>query len=905
MNRPAYGLGSGRRARSTRYGLTIAFLASCFFVAAAPAADLSFSQDVAPILQSKCLSCHGEGELMSQLDLRTREGMLRGGVRGPALVPGRAAESRVYQLISGKQAPAMPLGGALSADEISTLERWINEGASWDVARLDPQPKQPGHEQAPAAAVKPEKGAISEEDRNWWAFRKPLRRPVPLLKEARWNGNPVDAFLKKQLDEEGLEPAPRADRRTLIRRAYLDVVGLLPAPEEVEDFVNDSSEDAFAKLVDRLLASPHYGERWGRHWLDVARYADSGGYEHDYDYPHAWRYRDYVVRAFNDDKPYDQFIREQLAGDELDEVTNDSLIATGFNRVGPTVGFREKDNPQYRYNYLDDMIGTTGRAFMGMTVNCARCHDHKFDPILQHDYYSMLATFFPFVKYEFPLAPPEDVAEFEARKAEIDAEIKPLNAKITGLEAPYRKLAFEKKLESFPEEIQLAVRTPDAERTPGQKLLADQVTTIEVSVDTVADRIEPEDRAAMDALKAQIEELKKRMPPELPRAMAVRDGDYRFAPDGLGDEKLPGKGEREDYGEIAGTFLPQAGKPFVPPTAYLLPSGDHRVKGDPVEPGFPRVLTRGDEPTAVPPSGENISSGRRRALAEWIASPDHPLTARVMVNRLWHFHFGRGIVATTSNFGRTGEPPLYPELLDWLATEFVRRGWSIKSMHRLLMTSEAYQMASAFDHPGNREKDPSGQHPWRFPERRLEAEVIRDIVLDASGKLNREVGGEPFFPPIPEALRLSFPKGKWEMTEQGPAVWRRSIYSYWKRGLRYPMFEVFDQPDPNVTCERRNRTTVPTQALTLLNNEFVLEQAKYFAERVAREAGGDAEARIRQAYQIALSRGPDHDEFDRNLGFLKKQTEYHRARGEDDPDGAALVDLCDVIFNLSEFVYVN
>ena len=799
----------------------------------------------------------------------------------------------------------MPLGGALSADEISTLEQWVNEGAAWDVARLDPPPKQPAHEQASAAAVKPEKGGISEEDRNWWAFQKPLRRPVPLLKQARWNGNPVDAFLKKQLDQEGLEPAPRADRRTLIRRAYLDLVGLLPSPAEVEAFVNDSSQDAFAKLVDHLLASPHYGERWGRHWLDVARYADSGGYEHDYDYPHAWRYRDYVVGAFNEDKPYDQFIREQLAGDELDEVTSDSLIATGFNRVGPTVGFREKDNPQYRYNYLDDMIGTTGRAFMGLTVNCARCHDHKFDPILQHDYYSMLATFFPFVKYEFPLVPPEEVAEFEARKAEIDAEIDPLKQKIADLEAPYRKLAFEKKLESFPEEIQIAVRTPEAERTDGQKLLADQVTSIRVAVDTVADRIKPEDRAAMGALKEQIEELKKRMPPELPRAMAVRDGDYRFAPDGLGDEKLPGKGEREDYGEIAGSFLPQPGEPFVPPTAYILPSGDHRVKGDPVEPGFLRVLTRGDAPTMIPPSGENVSSGRRRALAEWIASSEHPLTARVMVNRLWHFHFGRGIVATTSNFGRTGQPPVSPELLDWLATEFVRRGWSVKSMHRLLMNSEAYQMASAFDHPGNRETDPAEKHLWRFPERRLEAEVIRDIVLDASGKLNREIGGEPFFPPIPEAVRLSFPKGKWEVAEQGPAVWRRSIYSYWKRGLRYPMFEVFDQPDPNVTCERRNRTTVPTQALTLLNNEFVLEQAKYFAERVAAEADGDAEARIRRAYRIALSRGPDQDELARNVGFLAKQTEYHRGRGEADPARAALLDLCDVILNLSEFVYLN
>ena len=285
MNGPSYGPRFG--AKGAVHSLRPRYRLSCVvaYRRRGPGGGLFPSpQEVAPILQHKCLSCHGEGEPMSQLDLRTREGMLRGGLRGPALVPGRAVESRIYQLISGRENLVMPLGGRLSAEEVSTFERWINEGASWDVARLDPQPKPPGHEQAPAAAAKPEKVGISEEDRNWWAFRKPLRRPVPLLKEARWNGNPVDAFLKKQLDQEGLEPAPRADRRTLIRRAYLDLVGLLPSPEEVEVFVNDSSEDAFARLVDRLLASPHYGERWGRHWLDVARYADSGGYEHDYDY---------------------------------------------------------------------------------------------------------------------------------------------------------------------------------------------------------------------------------------------------------------------------------------------------------------------------------------------------------------------------------------------------------------------------------------------------------------------------------------------------------------------------------------------------------------------------------------------------------------------------------------------
>ena len=346
----------------------------------------------------------------------------------------------------------------------------------------------------------------------------------------------------------------------------------------------------------------------------------------------------------------------------------------------------------------------------------------------------------------------------------------------------------------------------------------------------------------------------------------------------------------------------------IPPTAYFLPTGDYRTKGAPIKPGFLQVLVKGDETIAVPRGGKSPSSGRRRGLAEWIASPKHPLTARVMVNRLWHFHFGRGIVATPSNFGRTGLPPSHPKLLDWLAIEFIHRDWSIKSMHRLIMNSEAYQMASTFDHSENRKRDPMEKYFWRFTERRLESEAIRDLVLDTSGKLNRQIGGEPFYPPIPEAVRMAAAgldaHHKWEISSQGPAVWRRSIYSYWKRGLRYPMFEVFDQPNPNVTCESRNRTTVPTQALTLLNNEFILEQAEYFANRVAAEAKGSAE-RVRYAYLIALSRQPDHSELEQNKSFLVQQTQHHHTLGNTDPDHAALVDLCNVILNLSEFIYLN
>ena len=748
----------------------------------------------------------------------------------------------------------------------------------------------------------PEAGKVSEEDRNWWAFQQPVRHPVPGFDDPRWNGNPVNAFIEQKMDEKGLVPAPRTDKRGLIRRAYLDLIGLLPAPAEVEAFVSDESPDAFNDLIDRLLDSHHYGERWGRHWLDVARYADSGGYEQDYDYPNAWRYRDYVIRAFNEDKPYDRFVLEQLAGDELDEVTFDSLIATGFNRVGPRVGFREKDNPQYRYDYLDDMIGTTSQAFMGLTVQCARCHDHMFDPIRQIDYYRMSAVFFPHVNYDFPLAPPEAVAQFEARKAAVEAKIRPLRARIAEIEQPSRKIAFEKKLERFPEYIRVAVRTPQEKRTPGQRLLAAQI--ISTRLGSVRSLLSAEDRDEVEELRRRIGTLQKELPKPLPVAMGIRDGDYRFTPDGPGDEPQPGKGNRERY-DFEGSFVPAPGKPYVPPRTNFLPTGDYQVKGPEVQPGFLHVLAAGNVFSSQMPTNGHITTGRRRALAEWISSDDHPLTARVMVNRIWQHHFGRGIVSTSNNFGRMGQPPSHPELLDWLTTEFVRLGWSIKGMHRLIMTSEAYMMASDHYVETNAENDPTNRYLYRYPQRRLEAEAIRDIILAASGNLNLQTGGKPFFPSVPEEVRRTVAKGIWNVTEDGPDIWRRSVYSYCKRGMRYPLFDVFDQPNSNITCESRNVTTVPTQALTLLNNEFVLKQAKHFAERVFREAGPEPDAGIRAAYRIALSRDPSRQEMELNLRFLEQQQALHIRRGASNPPLATLTDLCHVIFNLNEFVYLN
>ena len=366
---------------------------------------------------------------MSLLDLRTHAGMLKGGQKnGPAIVPGNAAGSPLYRRITGREQPAMPLGGKLADSEIATLKNWIDAGAVWEGGALSAVADDAPKVEAKAGREPGDKyeKVFTEEDRNWWAFRKPIRHPVPRVRDRRWNAHPVDAFLKRTLDEKGLEPAPPADRRTLLRRGYLDLIGLLPPPEEVQAFVNDRSPDAWEKRVDQLLASPRYGERWARHWLDVARYADSWGHIHDDDNPNAWRYRDYVIQSFNQDKPYTRFILEQLAGDELDDVTNDTLIATSFHRIGPRVLFREKQNPHYRYDYLDDLIGTTSRAFLGLTVSCARCHDHKFDPISRMDYYRMMAIFFPFVDYDHPLAPAEEVAARQAKKDEIEKQIRPL-----------------------------------------------------------------------------------------------------------------------------------------------------------------------------------------------------------------------------------------------------------------------------------------------------------------------------------------------------------------------------------------------------------------------------------------------------------------------------------------------
>src|ERR1051326_6736273 len=429
---------------------------------------VSFGADILPILEASCWKCHGGAVQLSKLDLRTRDAVLRGGVRGAAMVPGKAADSRLYRLVAGLERPSMPLDGKLDTGQISLIKDWIEQGALWDADAGTARDAPP---QSSSLAIL-EEMPIPAEARKYWAFQKPVRSPLPQFHTNLTN--PIDLFLEKTRAEKGIRAAPIADRNSLLRRAYMDLIGLPPSPAETAAFLADESPRAWENVIDHLLASPHYGERWGRHWLDVARYADSNGFEHDFDRPNAWRYRDYVIRAFNQDKPYNAFLAEQIAGDELDAVTEDSMIATGFLRCYAKVGYREKDNPNNRFEYLDDMIGTIGRGVLGLTVNCARCHNHKFDPISQNDYYRMQASLFGYVETEYPLAPNEQVEAYEKKTAEIDKQVASLREAIRGLEEPYRERIAQEKYKKYPANVQRAIAMPQDRRTAGEALLADQ-----------------------------------------------------------------------------------------------------------------------------------------------------------------------------------------------------------------------------------------------------------------------------------------------------------------------------------------------------------------------------------------------------------------------------------------------
>lgn len=850
---------------------------------------VSFSKDIQPILEQNCLSCHGPSMQSSRLNLSTLEDALRGGARGSAIVPGHAEDSRLYRLAAGLDKPVMPLGGNKLTDaQLAAIKTWIDQGAHWDAGAVGAKTG------AASTFADLEKAQLPPGARDYWAFKLPVQAPLPTV--ARAFSNPIDRFLEKVRQEKGLKVAPKADRLTLLRRAYMDLIGLPPSPEEIDASMSDTAPGAWERVIDKLLASPHYGERWGRHWLDAARYADSSGYENDTDQPNLYRYRDYVIKAFNDDKPYNTFIKEQIAGDEIPNRTDDSLIATGFLRLGPRVRNHEHANPARRYDYLDDVIGAIGKGMLGLTVQCARCHDHKFDPIMQKDYYAMEASLFGYVETDYPLGPREAADAYMRKISEIGAKVAGLKDQIDEIDKPYQeKIVLETIRGKYPADVIRALEKPEGERTPGEKLIAIQVLASAGGGGRSAGAIDkimsPQDAAKKKALNDQVAAVNAEKPPTPPMASITTDGDWRSVELGYGDrnEGACPKCELEYVG--AGKFLelgPGKGNYKTPPS-YFLMRGDPDSKAYPTKPGFLSVLTTGNPPTELPPA-DGRTSGRRLALAEWLISRDNPLPARVIVNRIWEHHFGKGIVPTLDNFGKMGEQPSNQELLDWLAVEFMNKGWSIKQMQRLIMTSEAYQMDSAYEDATSAKVDPQNTYLWRYRIQRLEGEIIRDNIMSAAGSIDLTMGGPAIFPHVDDTFIKTLFRGIYRNQDDGPDVWRRSIYIYQKRTLPSPMLQVFDLPDMSQSVGARYTSTVPTQALQLMNDDFVLRQAQLFADRVKKEAGNDVAKQIDLAYRIALTRPP---------------TQRELSLATDMVLSGSLVDFTNVMLNLSEFLYTR
>jgi hypothetical protein len=799
---------------------------------------VSFRQDVYPLLRARCFKCHQGSNASSgyRLDLRAE---LLGQTGGTPLVQiGASARSRLIHLVAGRVPDkVMPQAGPrLSPEQVGLLRAWIDQGLKWDDQLLPPSPSRSRH----------------------WAFQ-PVKAPtVPWVKNAGWVRNPIDAFIAARHEARGLVPAPEAERRVLVRRLFLDLIGLPPRPDEVEAFLADRAPGAYVRLVERLLASPHYGERWGRHWLDVARWAESEGYESNHLRPHAWRYRDFVVHSFNADKPFPHFVRQQIAGDEMVPYADENLISTGF-LAAARLSSNEEDMARQRNDVLVDVVNATGSAFLGLTLNCAQCHRHKFDPLTAKDYYRLLGFFVKGQPGNLALKDPSLWTPYlAARPPDYEAA-----RKLQGVllqEARARLLAEVRKT-LLPEEAR-ALAVPEEKRTARQEELARQADLkLQVSSSQTEKAVRPEVRRLYEELKKRIAFVEKTLPPP-PQTF----GFYSPATSPHRVEVLPMQG-----------FYPLPYEPerLARARPHLLISGEVHRRGPEVDVGWPEVFGPVPREVAARPS--------RLALADWLTGPRHPLTARVWVNRLWHYHFGRGLVATPGDFGRKGAPCTHPGLLDWLATELVRGGWSTKHLHRLIVCSSTYRQSSR-PHAGNARIDPDNALWWHWQSRRLEAEVIRDSMLAVSGELDRTVGG----PSLSE--------------EKGPSR-RRGLYLFQKREKPPALQGLFDGPAAILeSCPRRPVSTVPLQALYLLNNEFGFRRARAFARRVQTGAGADRERQVETAFRLALGRAPDRVERAAARHFF--QAAGTKPAGPTEP-AAALVHFCQALLNVNEFVYLE
>ena len=801
-----------------------------------------YEKEVLPVLKANCLKCHGDDpkKLKAGFALTSRAAILQGGETGPAAQLGKVEESLIVKAVRYKHEEStyhMPPAGKLPDAQIEVIVKWVTLGL--------PFPGEVGTDAV--VAVKP-KGA----DKNYWAFKAPVKPATPAVKNAAWVKTPIDAFVLSKLEAKGLTPVAPAEARALVRRMTYDLTGLPPTPTEVAEFevaAGRNRESAVAQLIEKLLASPAYGEKWGRNWLDVVRFAETNGYERDGAKPFAYRYRDYVIRSLNADKPYDRFLKEQLAGDEMPRGDDaDPVIATGFYRLG-VWDDEPADKPLAMYDGLDDLVTTVGQGMLGMSLNCARCHDHKGDFFPQEDYYKLVAFFRDIGPIDGNRDPNSstnvsDVSPRDRRKV-YEAELKERSVKMDALKEKMRPIE-DAAIKKLAPKDQLAVQ--DGHR--------DEI------VRKVPGVLTGDDKAAYLKLRGELEGLKKL--PEADRVLALS------------------------------VNHPNAN----PPETNLLIRGNPGSKGKVVAAGFPEVFGQPD-PKVKPADGK---AGRRTALAEWVASPTNPMTARVMMNRLWHNHFGKGIVPTPNDFGKFGEKPTNPELLDYLATEFVARGWSLKAMHRLILSSSVYQLSSTGS-VENLKADPANTLRWRFDMRRLSSEEVRDSILTVSGKLDRTMYGPSVFPKIPADVLAgqSVPGQGWHFDAGNPdASNRRSIYVHVKRNLQVPILAIHDQADPDTTCPVRYTTTVPTQALGLLNGEFANEQAATFAKHMASEAPGDLAKQVTAALRLTAGRPPTAAEVARDVDFVRTLQKKHAL-----DDATALTRYALLLLNTNEFVYVD
>lgn len=759
------------------------------FVAAVPLAaqirpgEEFYEKTVRPILRTNCFACHSDKSLSSGLSVETRESLLRGGNRGSVIDAAKPEESLLVKALRHDGDLKMPPGRKLTDDKIAAVEQWVREGAPMPAAYL--KSKRPGADH--------------------WAFQAPKKATFPTVRQAEWVRSPIDRFVLAKLEAAKLGPSPEADRATLLRRVSLDLAGVPPTPKELAEFLADSRPDAYERVVDRLLASPHYGERWGRHWLDIARYADTDGYTIDAPRD-IWPYRDWVIQALNSDMPFDRFVIEQFAGDLLPHATADQMIATGFHRNTPSNYEGGIDFEQYRVEAVADRVSTTGAAFLGLTLGCARCHDHKYDPVSQREFYQMFA--------------------FLNDSDEVDKE-----ADRKYFNRPFLELGTDEQKTKY-------------------EAWQNQITQLEDEINTYISKSGgANDDPTLKAMRKRANEV-RRQKPQLLRTLVMRDLS-------------------------------------APRPAYIHLGGDFLRKGAPVEPGVPAVLP------ALKVTGRRAN---RLDLAQWLVDSENPLTARVTVNRVWQKYFGRGLVDSESDFGTQGEKPSHAELLDWLAVEFVEKRWSQKALHRAIVISATYRQASATRADAGA-VDPDNRLLARQTRLRLDAEIIRDSALVASGLLNPAVGGASVYPPLPPgANSVTQVQREWKVSE-GAERYRRGLYTFFQRSAGHPGLIVFDAPDGSVSCTRRIRSNTPLQALTLLNDEAYVEFASALGRRLLAETGDVA--RIRSGYLMVLSREPRTIEQDRMLRFVK-------ARRDASPGGEAeekvWTAVARALLNLDEFM---